>query len=110
MWSSEGSVELSLGGMPVDDVKTTPFERRFNPYDFNGGYVRFYIFIVCILMKERCHLYIELFFDFLRTTVVIAGDDYAISAACTRMSTGYEILSRSQTKLFQLYATQNKQK
>jgi 20S proteasome alpha/beta subunit len=34
--------------------------------------------------------------------VVIAGDDFAIAAGCTRMSTGYEILSRGQSKLFDL--------
>jgi 20S proteasome subunit beta 6 len=65
--------------MPLEQVqmdyvtKTTPLERRFSPYDFNGG-----------------------------TTVVIAGDDYAIAAGCTRMSSGYEILSRDQKKLFEL--------
>lgn len=74
LWTSEGSIPMNLGGLAMqDDVKTTPFERRFNPYDFNGG-----------------------------TTVVIAGEDYAIAAGCTRMSTGYEILSRNQTKLFEL--------
>lgn len=36
------------------------------------------------------------------TTVVVAGDDYAICAGCTRMSTGYEIISRTQSKLFEL--------
>jgi 20S proteasome subunit beta 6 len=72
--NSEGAVSLPLNDVELsDDVKTTPFERRFNPYDFNGG-----------------------------TTVVIAGDDYAIAAGCTRMSTGYEILSRTQSKLFGL--------
>lgn len=76
MWTSEGPVLLPLEGVEtpaVDSVKTTPFERRFNPYDFNGG-----------------------------TTVALAGEDYAIAAGCTRMSTGYEILSRNQTKLFEL--------
>ena len=34
--------------------------------------------------------------------IAIAGDDYAICAGCTRMSTGYEIQSRNQTKLFNL--------
>jgi 20S proteasome subunit beta 6 len=64
---------MPLSNVTIDagsSVKTTPFERRFNPYDFNGG-----------------------------TTVCIAGDDYAIAAGCTRMSTGYEIISRNQTKL-----------
>lgn len=39
MWTTEGDVLMPLGGIqtPVDTVKTTPFERRFNPYDFNGG-------------------------------------------------------------------------
>ena len=37
-----------------------------------------------------------------RTTIAIAGEDYAICAGCTRMSTGYEILSRTQSKLYNL--------
>lgn len=40
MWTTEGEVMMSLGAVQtpaVDAVKTTPFERRFNPYDFNGG-------------------------------------------------------------------------
>ncbi len=32
----------------------------------------------------------------------MAGDDYVICAGCTRMSTGYEIISRTQSKLFEL--------
>ena len=34
-----------------------------------------------------------------RTTICIAGEDYAIAAGDTRMSTGYEIISRQQSKL-----------
>ena len=37
MWTSEGNVEIPLQQVGMDAVKTTPFERRFNPYDFNGG-------------------------------------------------------------------------
>ena len=35
--TAEGTVNLSVESVAVDTVKTTPFERRFNPYDFNGG-------------------------------------------------------------------------
>lgn len=87
VWSSEGVVDMPLNNIAVDPVKTTMFERRFEPYDFNGGCVIFLIFR----------------FIFLRTTVVIAGDDFAIAAGCTRLSTGYEILSRNQSKLAELF-------
>lgn len=49
-----------------------------------------------------CYFSNLLFHIAYRTTVCIAGDDFAIAAGCTRMSTGYEILSRSQGKLLQL--------
>jgi len=73
--TDEGEITMNMSEVMVGDagVKTTPYERRFNPYDFNGG-----------------------------TNVVLAGPDFAIAAGCTRMSTGYEILSRDQTKLFNL--------
>jgi hypothetical protein len=35
--SSEGAVNMNLNNVVLDGPKTTPFERRFNPYDFNGG-------------------------------------------------------------------------
>jgi len=54
-------------------VTENPYERRFSPYDFNGG-----------------------------TCVAIAGADYAVIAADTRLSSGYEILSRDMSKLHPL--------
>ena len=54
-------------------VTQAPYEKSFSPYDFNGG-----------------------------TTLAISGEDYAIVAADTRLSSGYEILSRNVTKLHEL--------
>lgn len=50
-----------------------PYEHRFSPYDFNGG-----------------------------TVAGVSGEDYLVIAADTRLSSGYEILSRNTTKLHQL--------
>ena len=37
IWTTDGGVKMPLDAIALDDTKTTPFERRFNPYDFNGG-------------------------------------------------------------------------
>lgn len=73
IWSSFGDLKLPLSSIEVDAPKTTPIERRFNPYDFNGG-----------------------------TVIAIAGDDFSIVAGDTRITTGYEILSRNHSKVFPL--------
>lgn len=41
IWTSDAPISLPLEGLnsPVDATKTTPYERKFEPYDFNGGYV-----------------------------------------------------------------------
>ncbi len=37
VWSSEGDSAFDLGAAKLDG-HTTALERRFNPYDNNGGY------------------------------------------------------------------------
>ncbi|CAM9765955.1 unnamed protein product [Discosporangium mesarthrocarpum] len=74
IWHSEGRKDVDSMQTDIDHgVTQNPFERRWSPYDFNGG-----------------------------TTVAIAGEDYVVVAADTRMSTGYQIMSRDQRKLHQL--------
>lgn len=58
---------------------------------------------------QRCHLMLKhvaehTAFVALRTIVAVAGEDYCIVAADTRMSTGFNIMTRTATKLCELCA------
>lgn len=63
--------------LPLSDYQTADYhERRFSPYSHNHGSV-----------------------------VAIAGKDFVVIASDTRLSSGYTILTRDQSKLFPLSST-----
>uniref|UniRef100_A0A1B6C5V8 Proteasome subunit beta n=2 Tax=Clastoptera arizonana TaxID=38151 RepID=A0A1B6C5V8_9HEMI len=63
---------LKAGG-GVSDYKNIPRQAHFEPYSDNGGSI-----------------------------VAVAGDDFAIIAADSRLTVGYSIYTRKQSKLFRL--------
>lgn len=66
-----------LKAQKIPDYEVTGVQHHdFNPYESNGG-----------------------------SAVAIAGDNYAVIAADTRLSVGYSIHTRNQSKLFQLNGT-----
>jgi hypothetical protein len=78
MQTCEGPVLAAVGSSNTDDdtdhgVTAVPYMHRFSPYEFNGG-----------------------------TVAAVAGPDYCVIAADTRLSSGYEIMSRNVTKLHAL--------
>merc|ERR1711943_169683 len=70
-----GAQHQNNARMPWEDASVAgePSQRQFSAYEYNGG-----------------------------TCVAVAGDDYCIVAADTRLSRGYSILSRQCPKVTQL--------
>lgn len=73
---SEGPVLAKFDSLQTDSATDGAKQHGFSPYDFNGG-----------------------------TVAAVAGKDYCVVAADTRLSSGYEILSRNSSKLHALTDT-----
>jgi len=75
--TTEGTATVPVNSSKDDSidhgVTQNPYQRAFSPYEFNGG-----------------------------TTLAISGPDYAVVAADTRLSAGFEIKSRDVSKLHAL--------
>lgn len=67
------TVPIPKGDQIDHGVTDVPYSHSFSPYDFNGG-----------------------------TVAAVAGKDFCVLAADTRLSSGYEILSRNVPKLHSL--------
>ncbi|DBA03957.1 TPA: hypothetical protein N0F65_010610 [Lagenidium giganteum] len=75
VWTTEGDKRLDLS-MPVDAPHEHHGRAAWEPYDFNGG-----------------------------TILAIAGKDFVVLAGDTRLSTGYSILSRQESKIHAITPT-----
>lgn len=76
-------------------------QQDWSPYAMNGGYVRPYTVMACILC---CTVHPTYCYHALpRTILAIAGDDFSVIASDSRLSEGFQIYSRDSPKTYQLY-------
>ena len=98
------SASLKTPSLLSDLFAMTKQQANWSPYDNNGGYFLFLPHSLCsVLMLLLSVPVMNQWRTLYRSCVAIAGADYCVIAADTRLSTGYNILTRDYSKICKLY-------